>query len=177
MEETSIPSATHERGFSLFEILITIVVVSIGLLGLAGLQFAGLRAANDAQEHTLASLLAQDIEGRIKANILGANLGYYDSINLSNGGGAPTAPTMDCLTTPCSTQDMSRFDATQWYQAINHGGSNTMLLANASIRIQRCNVTNALKITIQWNGAKGAGGPCVLTSPTGPYTLIASFNP
>ena len=69
-----------ERGFSLFEVLITVVVISIGLLGLAGLQFAGLRAANNAQEHTLAVYLIQDIEERIHAN----RLSNYGSINLSN---------------------------------------------------------------------------------------------
>jgi Tfp pilus assembly protein PilV len=47
-------------------VLITMVVISIGLLGMAGLHFAGLRAAGYAQQQTLASLLAQDIEASMR---------------------------------------------------------------------------------------------------------------
>jgi type IV pilus assembly protein PilV len=62
-----VASFPSQRGFSLFEVLVTVTVISIGLLGLAGLQFAALRASNNAQEYTMANLLAQDIEERIRA--------------------------------------------------------------------------------------------------------------
>ena len=67
--------AQLEQGFSLLEVLITVVVVSIGLLGLAGMQFTGLRSANSAQEHTLAVNFLQDIEERIHANQQNNNYG------------------------------------------------------------------------------------------------------
>jgi len=170
--------AAVEHGFSLFEVLITVVVVSIGLLGLAGLQFTGLRAANSAQEHTQATLLAQDIAERIKANPGGATAGNYNAITITAGGAAPPAPGSDCFAAPgCGTTDISRFDALQWYNMINSGGPNTIILPNASIRVARCAALSYIKITIQWNGANDLSDPCDPDNPKGPNTLIASFSP
>lgn len=178
MKNTLRSIGTHlERGISLFEVLITVVVVSIGLLGLAGLQFAGLRAANSAQEHTLATLLAQDIEERIKANIGGANAGNYDLIPLPAGAVAPPAPSSDCFSAPCDTADISTFDALQWYNMINSGGPNTIILPDASILVERCAAKNNIKITIQWNGANSPSDPCDPDTPSGPSILVATFSP
>jgi type IV pilus modification protein PilV len=102
-----------ECGFSLFEVLITVVVVSIGLLGVAGLQFAGLRAANNAQQHTLAVYLLQDIAERIHAN-LGSN---YGGITLDNGG---TITGVSCdAGNDCDSPTMLNYDKDQWMQMIN----------------------------------------------------------
>lgn len=166
-----------ESGVSLFEVLITVVVVSIGLLGLAGLQFAGLHVADSAQDHTLATLLAQDIAERIKANSDGTAAGDYDMVTLSTGGATPPAPSQDCFTAACDTTDMSKFDALQWYNMINSGGPNTIVLPNASIRIGKCSTSSNFKITIQWNGANDASDPCDSNAPTGPSTLVAIINP
>src|SRR3569833_1611906 len=75
---TSPPRAC--QGFSLFEVLVTVVVVGIGLLGLAGLQFAGLRASNQAQDATYATQLALEVAERKRANRAGA-LGSTSNYN------------------------------------------------------------------------------------------------
>lgn len=155
----------RERGFTLFEVLITIVVVSIGLLGLAGLQFAGLRAANSAQEHTLASLLAQDIQERILAN---PNSDYVS--------GTIGPSSTDCIDNYCSPDDLRDFDRSQWYYMINSGGPNGIVLPNASVTIAKCNATNFFKITIQWHGSNDSSDPCDPIKPTGPSTLLATFQ-
>src|SRR3569832_990684 len=75
---TSPPRAC--QGISLFEVLVSVVVVGIGLLGLAGLQFAGLRASIQAQDATYATQLAQEVAERIWANragALGSTSNYY----------------------------------------------------------------------------------------------------
>src|SRR3569623_1688090 len=99
-----------QQGFSLFEVLITVVVISIGLLGLAGLQFAGMRAVNDAQEHTNAALLAQDIAERIRANP-GSS---YDAVSLA-------ATPADCVTNSCDSASMKEFARGQWSSAVTGG--------------------------------------------------------
>lgn len=110
----------REQGFTMLEVLITIVVVSIGLLGLAGLQFAGLRAVTSAQEHTLAVQLIQDIEERVHAN-LGSD---YGGVNLNGG------TTISAVSCPCNSATMLHHDKYQWAQMIARP-----LLPNLSINI------------------------------------------
>jgi len=57
-----------ETGFSLLEVLITILVLSIGLLGFAGLQAQSLRTNNSASQGSAATALANEIINRMRAN-------------------------------------------------------------------------------------------------------------
>ncbi len=56
------------RGVSLIEVLIAMLVLAIGLLGLAALQAQGLRFSNDALVRTQATALASDLLDRMRAN-------------------------------------------------------------------------------------------------------------
>ena len=114
-----------QRGFSLFEVLITVIVISIGLLGMAGLQFAGLRSANNAEEHTLAVLLLQDIHARTHAN----QVVTYGGISLN--GSSTGAGTVCNVGTLCNPVTMRTYDRDQWIQMIQQP-----LLPNLAINIE-----------------------------------------
>ena len=58
----------RSRGFTLVEALIALLVLSIGLLGVAGLQLAALRQNNSASQRSQATFLAYDIIDRMRAN-------------------------------------------------------------------------------------------------------------
>jgi type IV pilus assembly protein PilV len=58
----------QQRGFTLLEVLIALLVLSIGLLGLAALQTTGLRSNQMASMRTLVSQFAYDISDRMRAN-------------------------------------------------------------------------------------------------------------
>lgn len=60
-----------QQGMTLLEVLIAIVVLSIGLLGLAGLQVQGLRNIQVAGSHAQAAMLANDLVERIHLNAEG----------------------------------------------------------------------------------------------------------
>ncbi|MDT8385075.1 MAG: type IV pilus modification protein PilV [Gammaproteobacteria bacterium] len=98
----------RQRGFTLLEVLISLIVLSIGLLGLAGLQMNGLKSNNSSYQRTQASLLANEMIDRIRANRAGLMLGYYSSIS----GTPPTNP--NCLTTGCTVQQIADYDAFLW---------------------------------------------------------------
>ena len=57
-----------QSGFSLIEILISLVVLSIGLLGLGGLQLTSLKSANNAHFRTAASIAATELADRMRLN-------------------------------------------------------------------------------------------------------------
>lgn len=62
------PSPAAQRGFTLVEILVTVVLISVGLLGVAALQLTTLRGNQDAYVRSQASVLAGDILDRMRVN-------------------------------------------------------------------------------------------------------------
>ena len=86
-----------QAGTTLLEVLITVVLVSIGLLGLAGLQLTTVQNSNSAGERFEATTLARDILERMRANRGSALTGQYNIALLA----APAAAgvTGDDLTT------------------------------------------------------------------------------
>ena len=73
------------NGFTMVELLIAVLVLSIGLLGLAGLQAAGLRNNQSAYLRSQATILGYDIADRMRANRAVAATGAYD---IALGGGS-----------------------------------------------------------------------------------------
>lgn len=70
-----------QSGLTLLEIMVTVVILSLGLLGLAGLQMTGLKNNRNAYYQTVAAQLAQDLAERIKADQAGATGTTYNSID------------------------------------------------------------------------------------------------
>lgn len=95
----------RERGATMVEILITVLVVAVGLLGLANMQLASLRASHSAQMRSIVTQLTYDIGDRMRAN-LAARASYLNV-------GAPAAA-VDCSTAPCTSDQLAAYDLTQW---------------------------------------------------------------
>jgi type IV pilus assembly protein PilV len=71
-------TCTHAAGFSLLEVLVGLLILAIGLLGLAGLQMISLRQNNDAYLRSQATLMAYDILDRMRTNRNHAIDGRYE---------------------------------------------------------------------------------------------------
>jgi type IV pilus assembly protein PilV len=65
-------------GFTLVEVLVTLVILSVGLLGIAALHTASLRNSLDSALRSQASALAADIADRMRGNRNAALAGNYD---------------------------------------------------------------------------------------------------
>jgi len=59
---------SRQRGFTLVEVLVTVIIMSIGLLGVAGLQLASMRSNHSAYLRTQATLAAYDLVDRMRAD-------------------------------------------------------------------------------------------------------------
>lgn len=68
---------SSQAGVSLLEVLIAVLVLSVGLLGIAGLQTANLRNTQSAHQRTVAVLLAASMAERIRANPTAAIAGAF----------------------------------------------------------------------------------------------------
>jgi type IV pilus assembly protein PilV len=71
-------TSTSPAGFSLLEVLVGLLILAIGLLGLAGMQMISLRQNNDAYLRSQATLMAYDILDRMRANRKHAIDGRYE---------------------------------------------------------------------------------------------------
>ena len=58
----------RHSGFSLVEVLISIVVLSFGLLGMVGMQAAALQSNREARLQSSAVLLARDMADMMRGN-------------------------------------------------------------------------------------------------------------
>ena len=171
---------THQRhsGFTLIEVLITIIVVSIGLLGLAGLQISGLRANMSSEDRSKATLLANDIAERIRTNSLGVdntiNDNQYANVT-TTGQNCGDQPVPFCsnynsgTATPassCSPAQMATFDIWVWACGMPTAnnvvpGGVTNILVNGTGSVT-CNDLVA-----------GDGDTC---SPGSPHTITVTWD-
>ncbi len=116
------------RGFSLIEVLVALLVLAIGLLGLAALQAQGLRFNHDAYVRTQATHIAYDIVDRMRAN--SANAAAY------------TAPDTGAACDPLAatvTEDLNC-----WYRGLAAAipGGTGVIAANAT--------ANFFDVTVRW---------------------------
>ena len=80
------------RGMTLIEILVAVVVLSIGLLGLAGLQLKGIQVNQGSTFRSQAAMLAEDIADRMRADRSNALNGLYTVAGVSSATAPTSAP-------------------------------------------------------------------------------------
>jgi len=111
-------SVTRQHGFSMLEVMIAVLVVSLGLLGLAGLQTVGLRNNSSASQRTVATALAYEMADRMRANFASVLAGDYNYPNYSATASAGQT-TANCLnTTGCTSTQLALEDLYEWNQQI-----------------------------------------------------------
>ena len=96
------------RGFSLIEVLIALIVMSVGMLGIAGLYVHGMQAGRTSLFRHHAVTLAGDVADRIRANP-DAGAAYVDA-------GASPAPATNCIGggSDCTPAEMAANDKFLW---------------------------------------------------------------
>jgi len=98
-------------GFSMIELLVAVLVMGIGVLGIAALQMVSLQNNRAALVRADAVALAYDMMDRIRANPAGTPAGAaYDGLALEDE--PPNAT--NCSTNTCSEDQMVQFDSALW---------------------------------------------------------------
>jgi type IV pilus assembly protein PilV len=102
----NLKSISKLRGFTLLESMIALVILSVGMLGIAALYVEGLRAGRTAIYRTTAVALASDMMDRIRANPA-ARADYALTAAVSNC----VNGTVDCSQTELAQEDVSVWEA------------------------------------------------------------------
>lgn len=144
---------SNKRGFSLVEVLVAIVIFSIGLLGIASLQIAGMRYAGGSQHRAMATMQAQTIADRLHANLAGVDNGSY---NIT--GSMPGTYDTDCGEVDCTSAELAAYDLVTWNDDnadLLPGGTGVVCLDSTpedgdSTNWQCDNTGNVYAIKIQW---------------------------
>jgi type IV pilus assembly protein PilV len=110
----------HIHGFTLIEVLVTLVILMFGLLGIAGLMAKGQRMAFEAYQRQQALALANDMAERIRANRVQA-VNYAAGATTTTPAGTgiqytnlQTGSVVDCGTAACSGPNLASFDLAMW---------------------------------------------------------------
>ncbi len=111
------------QGFTLLEILIAVVIFSIGLLGIAGLQVAGMRFTHGSQLRTAAVSQVESMADLMRANPYAVERGLY---NVKEPDILNTA-TLDCAALECTASERAVYDLRIW----NYHQNNSVVQSNA----------------------------------------------
>jgi len=139
----------QQQGVAMIEVLVSVLILSIGLLGLAGLQTTGLKVNHSSMLRSEATLKAYDMLDRMRANMSAVTAGNYNNIN-----SMPSDP--GCISSGCSAAQMAQYDAYEWNQSL----SDTLPSGQGTVSGDGSNFT----ITVMWDddrtGTTGTGcGP------------------
>lgn len=114
-----------QKGATLIEVMVAVLVLGIGLLGILSLQGRSLQYSQQAYSYSQATILSQDIAERIRAN---PDEDARERYQINFGADANAAT--DCSQATCTTIQMARWDLSTWQDDVEE------LLPNAETQIE-----------------------------------------
>lgn len=148
-----------QRGFSLVEVLIALVVMSVGMLGIAGLYVQSMQAGRTSMFRHHAVTLAGDVADRIRANPT-AGAAY-------NHAAAATGTNNNCvaMATDCNAADMANNDIFLWQNQADDTLPNGAVAVVFTAAVAGAPPT--YQITVTWDEPNPLGGQ----SPSYTFTI------
>jgi type IV pilus assembly protein PilV len=116
---------TRSRGFSLLEVLVALVIISIGVLGVAAMQASAFSNTHASQTESVAAIEARSLADAMEANpnywtsgTFAPSIAVASSVLTDNGTLEPL--TNDCSKAVCTAQQMAAYDLKQWGNDLNN---------------------------------------------------------
>jgi type IV pilus assembly protein PilV len=173
----------RSRGFTLVEVMVSLFVISIGLLGLAKIQALAYASTSTASMRSLVALQAAGLAASMHANREYWGLGLQPATITITGApsGATVAPSLNAgaatanfcnfgQSAPCTPTQLAAYDVYTWSTALNNmlGNSNWSAIINCAIGTTPVNC----QVTITWNE-----NAVSVNSQSASNTTNATFNP
>ncbi|KGJ88258.1 type IV pilus modification protein PilV [Thalassotalea sp. ND16A] len=146
----SIPTHAHkrQRGFSLMEVLISILIITFGMFGVAKLQLNALRDVQNAHYASKAASFATQMAEQITTNKTA--LAHYQL-----AANQQVSASVNCSATSCSSANIAKYDLQLWQQKI----ANALPFGQAEIIA----TAHTAKIIVRWDqnrdGSSGLNCP------------------
>jgi type IV pilus assembly protein PilV len=149
-ENSTVHAVKVVRGMTLIEVLVSLLVISVGVLGMIALQANSMRFLQSSHSQGTAAMLANDVADRMRANGLETNNnnGYNHAFN----GVHESTTVADCTAQPCTSAQLANYDLDQWQHLL------TASLPSASSAIARTTTagtggatTHNFLVTIRWD--------------------------
>jgi type IV pilus assembly protein PilV len=158
MKRANMAQARRDRGFTLIEVMVSLVVLSIGLLGIGKLVLFSARANDSAYLRGQATAMAYEILDNMRSNRVTAMQAGYDTAL------ATTPPNPgSCIESVCAAGTLANYDVYQWktrLAAALPSGQGSVVTAGSP---------TTATITVQWDDAVAqstfAGAPVGVAQP------------
>ena len=145
--------ASRTDGFTLIEVLVSLVILSVGLLGIAKLMLFSSRSNDSAYLRSQATALAYEILDNMRANRQEAIAGTYTT---TAGALATTAtpPAAICIgAVQCTTPQLAAFDVYQWKLRLNtaSGLPGALPAGTGSVTTATVGSQTTVVISVSWD--------------------------
>lgn len=139
------------NGFALIEVLVAVLVLGVGLLGMAAMQTVSGQMTNGAEQRTQAILLTADMLDRIRANR--GNMASYDNIDIS-------ADDVNCQTDLDydTSKTVAENDIADW------GNQLACTLPDGSGTVNVDTATGEVTVLVDWQRQDPDGQPVTVTT-------------
>jgi type IV pilus modification protein PilV len=150
----------RQRGFSLIELLVAMVIFTIGLVSIAGLQMVAKKSNYESLQRTTASHIAYGLLEEMRTN--GEAIGTYLAAPDLGGGQYAALPVSDCnnVAAPCTASQKAIHDLWFWEQVLDGeqevgvaGASGGILTPTLCIEGPVGGNAGMYEIAIAWRGA------------------------
>lgn len=151
----------NQLGMTLIEVLVTLLMVSIGLLGLASLQATSIKENMDTSKRSQGLWMVDELASRMRANPAGLATGYTTAGDVATlCAGAPKMCSDSfggSAAGNCTANEMARYDV--WEVICGHDNGQVISGANDNIRITNytiacdaapCSTDSSFSIRIDW---------------------------
>jgi len=116
---------TKQNGFTLIEVLISVFVLALGVIGAAGMQLVAMRTGQQSGLQTVAVQLASEMADNMRQNAVEMNKADSDNPYLftynSATDTAPAAPGKICYGAACDSAELAAFDIYEWQTRLKAG--------------------------------------------------------
>jgi type IV pilus assembly protein PilV len=104
----------YQKGITLIEVMISILIVALGLLGMAGLATSAIKYSKMASFQSTASRMVEDYSERMRANVSGVGVDFYSQAKKYTGRSVPAAIPSCSIPGDCTSQEIAAIDLAEW---------------------------------------------------------------
>lgn len=142
-----------QSGFTFLEILISLLIIGLGILGHASMQMKSTDIAQRAGYSQIANLALLDLAQRIRANSPLATAGDFDEDNLSTGNSLPTFK--DCISdNDCTDAQFAQFEVGKWFTSLDQ----QLPFPRFSVTSTISGTGSLIEIRLTWDAGRSGNG-------------------